>query len=203
MYALFPVAYPIAKLLDHLLGASHGLVFNRAGLRTMIMLHEHLNDSPAERLHREDVTVISSVLRLKDVPISSIMTPLSKLFTLSFDAYLNDMTRYNVLKSGYTAVPIYIHDQPSNFVGALPVKSLAALNLEGEVTIGQFALDSLPVVKPEANCQDIFHIFRDRKVHMVLVTEKGTIHGEPLGIVTARDIMDELLGCPIAYKETE
>jgi CBS domain-containing protein len=35
------------------------------------------------------------------------------------------------------------------------------------------------------------------------VTEKGTVHGEALGIVSAWDIMDALLGCPTAYKEAE
>ncbi|KAL5349504.1 hypothetical protein ACLOAV_005797, partial [Pseudogymnoascus australis] len=188
------MAYPIAKLLDRLLGANHGLVFNRAGIKTLVMLHEALNFSPAERLNREDVTVISSVLELKEVPISSIMTPLPKLFSLSIDTFLNDMIRYNILKSGYSAVPIHMQDQPTSFVGVLPIKSLVALKYEEEITVGQLSLDSLPVVRGDASCQELFHVFRDRKVHLVLVTEKGTIDGEPLGIVSARDVMSELIG---------
>ncbi|KFZ19088.1 hypothetical protein V501_00850 [Pseudogymnoascus sp. VKM F-4519 (FW-2642)] len=203
MYGLFPVAYPIAKLLDRLLGANHGLVFNRAGLKTLVILHEGLNFSPAERLNQEDVTVISSVLDLKEIPISSIMTPLPKLFSLSIDTYLSDMTRYNILKSGYSAVLIHIQDQPTSFVGVLPIKSLVALNFEEDVTVGQLSLDRLPVVRRDASCQELFHVFRDRKVHLVLVTERGTIHGEPLGIVSARDVMSELIGGSVGYKEDE
>ncbi|OAF55338.1 hypothetical protein VC83_08229 [Pseudogymnoascus destructans] len=52
MYGLFPVAYPIAELLDRLLGANHGLVFNRAGLKTLVMLHEGLNLSRGFRRPR-------------------------------------------------------------------------------------------------------------------------------------------------------
>jgi metal transporter CNNM len=203
MYLLFPVAYPIAKLLDRLLGASHGLVFNRAGLKTLIMLHEGLHLSPTESLNREDVTVASSALGMKEVPISAIMTPMLKVFSLGFDTCLNDMTRYNILKSGHSVIPVHVQDQPTRFMGVLPVKSLVALNFEEEVTVGQLALDTLPVVRCDASCQELFHIFRDRKVDLALVTERGTIHGEPMGIVSARDVMFELTGGPVAYKEAE
>ncbi len=84
MYALFPVAYPIAKLLDTLLGKDHGIVFNRAGLKALISIHEHLGYSSTESLTREEVTVMSSVLDLKHIYISEIMTPIANLFTLEF-----------------------------------------------------------------------------------------------------------------------
>ncbi|PVH80008.1 DUF21-domain-containing protein [Cadophora sp. DSE1049] len=203
MYLLFPIAYPIAKLLDRLLGLSHGIIFNRAGLKTLITLHERLSFSPTERLNREEVTVISTIIDLNAKPVSSIMTPIGKLFALSFDTRLSEMTRYNILTSGYSGIPIYSQDRPTSFVGILPVKSLVALNFEDDVTVGQLSLSTLHVVRPEVSCQHIFQIFRDRSVQMVLVTERGTQHGEPLGIVTARDVMDELIRDPMAFKEEE
>lgn len=193
MYGLFPVAYPIAKLLDRLLGLNHGIIFDRAGLKSLITLHERLSFSPTERLTREEVTVISTIIDLNAKPISSIMTPMAKLFSLSFDTVLNDMTRYNILTSGYSGVPIHLPDHPTSFVGILPVKSLVALNFEEDVTVGQLSLDSLHVARPDVSCQHIFQLFRDRSVQMVLVTDRGTQHGELLGIVTARDVMDELI----------
>jgi metal transporter CNNM len=194
MYGLFPVAYPIAKLLDSLLGINHGIFFNRAGLKTLVMLHERLSHTSADRLNREEVTVISSVLDLNETPISSIMTPISKLFTLSFDACLDDMTRHNILSAGYSNIPIYLPDHPTTFVGVLSAKSLVALTFKDEVTVGQLSLDGLPVVRADESCQAIFNVFRDRRVQMVLATVRGTPNGEPLGFVTARDVMDELIG---------
>jgi metal transporter CNNM len=193
MYILFPVAYPVARLLDHLLGASHGNFLNRAGLKTLVMLHECLNFS-SERLNREEVTVISSMLDLKSIPVSSIMTPFSKLYTLSMDKALDEITRCNILNSGYSGIPIYQAHRPSSFVGVLPVKSLVALNFEEKITAKELTLDSLLVVRPEISCQEILRTFRDRKVQMVLVTERGMQTGEPLGIVTARDILNQLIG---------
>jgi metal transporter CNNM len=193
MYGLFPVAYPIAKLLDCLLGINHGAFFNRAGLKALVVLHERLSYSSAERLNQEEVTVISAVLDLNETPISAIMTPISRLFALSFDASLNDITRHNILTAGYSNIPVHLREHPTTFVGVLSVKSLVALNLKDEVTVAQLSLDGLPVVRSDASCQTIFNVFRDKKVHMALVTERGTSHGEPLGIVTARDVMGELI----------
>jgi metal transporter CNNM len=68
MYGLFPVAYPIAKLLDCLLGINNGAFFNRAGLKALVVLHERLSYSSAERLDQEEVTVISAVLDLNETP---------------------------------------------------------------------------------------------------------------------------------------
>jgi metal transporter CNNM len=84
-------------------------------------------------------------------------------------------------------------DYLTTFVGVLSAKSLVALTFKDEVTVGQLSLDGLPVVRPDESCQTIFNVFRDRRVQMVLVTDRGTPYGEPLGFVTARDVMDELI----------
>ena len=164
----------------------------REGLKMLVMLHERSQFSLTERLSREEVTVISTVLDLKDKPISSIMTPLANLFTLSNETFINEMTRYNILASGHTIIPIYQQRHLRSFIGVLSVKSLAALKFGEEITVGQLSLDILPVVRPEASCQELFHVFRDQNIKMVLVTERGSRHGEPLGIVSARDVMTEV-----------
>jgi metal transporter CNNM len=192
MYCLFPVAFPIAKLLDLLLGHNHGKVFDRLGLKTLLIFHEGLHPSPRERLTEDEISIISSVLDFNIRHVSSVMTPIAKAFSLSSDTFLDDMTRYNILRSGYSNVLVHLHTQPNTFVGLLPVKSLVSTNLEGEVTLGQVSLESLPVVYSTESCLEVLNIFRERKNRVLLVIEQGT--GLPLGIVTARDIFAELIG---------
>jgi metal transporter CNNM len=192
MYGLFPVAFPIAKILDLLLGCNHGVVFNRLGLKTLIALHERLHHLPNERLTTEEISVMASILDMNEVEVSTIMTPSAKIFSLSSDTFLNDTTRYNILNSGYSNIPIHLHTQPNTFIGVLPVKSLVSMNFKEEITIGQITLESLPTVYAVESCHQLLHVFRDRKTQMVLVIEQGTVL--PLGIVTARDLLNVVIG---------
>jgi metal transporter CNNM len=199
MYFLYPVAYPVAKLLDHFLGISHGMFFDRNGLKTLLMLHERLNFL-TNRLNREEVTVISSVLDLHSQPVSAIMTPFSKLYTLPTNQLLDAMTRSSILSSGYDNIPVLMEHHPTIFVGILSVKSLGTLDFVEDRTVAQMNLESMLVVRPGASCQEMIRIFRDREVQMVLVMEKGA-YGELLGIVTARDLLDYMIGGQIENRD--
>lgn len=42
MYIFSPVAWPTAKLLYWLLGENHGVVYKKAGLKTLVTLHKSL-----------------------------------------------------------------------------------------------------------------------------------------------------------------
>lgn len=191
MYGLFPMAFPIAKVLDLLLGDNHGMVLDRSGLKTLLTLHEGLHQSKSERLTRDAISILASVLDFDRREVSSVMTPIAKVFSLSSESFLNDMTRYNILKSGCSNILIHLHTQPNTFLGLLPVKSLVSMNLEAEVTLGQVLLEHLPVVYSAESCLEILAVFRDPKIELLLVIEQGT--GLPLGIVTARDIFEELI----------
>lgn len=194
MYALSPVAYPTACLLDKLLGPDHGNMFNRAGLKSLVMLHENLSGLFPQRLNAEEVTVISSIIDLKERQVCSVMTPIANVYSLSNKSILNDMTCYNILKSGHSCIPVHLAGDSSRFAGVLTVKSLVAMRFEDEATVGQIALSSLPVVRPDVSCQDIIHLFRNRRSDMVLVTEGGLCYGQPLGILTYKDVMEEVIG---------
>lgn len=192
IYGLLPVEFPIAKILDLLLGRNPGVVFNRLGMKTLITLHERLHHLPSERLTTEKIRVMSSMLDMGEVEVSSIMKTIAKAFSLSSDAFLNDMTRYDIFNSGYSNIPIHLHTQPNTFIGVLPVKSLVSMNFEEEIPIGQINLESLPTVYAVESRQQLLHVFRDRKAQLVLVIEQGT--ARRLGIVIARDVLDQLIG---------
>lgn len=88
MWLEFPVAYPIAKLLDWLLGESHGTVYKKAELKTFVSLHRTIGE---ETLNEDEVTIISAVLELSDKPVSFIMTPIEDTYTLSSSVILDQL----------------------------------------------------------------------------------------------------------------
>lgn len=194
MWIMAPVAWPTAKLLDFLLGEDHGTTYKKAGLKTLVTLHRTLGHRPDERLNKDEVTIISAVLDLKEKPVGSIMTPMEDVFTLSADKILDDDMMEIILSEGYSRIPVYAVDDHNNFIGMLLVKMLITYDPEDCMRVGDFALATLPETRPETSCLDILNFFQQGKSHMVLVSEfPGEAQGA-LGVVTLEDVIEELIG---------
>ncbi|KAL7268822.1 cell agglutination protein Mam3 [Rhizina undulata] len=194
MYVMYPVAYPVALLLDWILGKDHGTIYKKAGLKTLVTLHKTLGSSPSECLNQDEVTIISAVLDLKDKPVGSIMTPIKDVFTMSSDTVLDEKTMDGILSAGYSRIPIHAPGEPTNFVGMLLVKILITYDPEDEKKVGEFPLATLPETKAETSCLDIVNFFQEGKSHMVVVSlSPGENHGA-LGVVTLEDVIEELIG---------
>jgi metal transporter CNNM len=193
MYIMSPVAWPVAKLLDYLLGKDHGTIYKKAGLKTLVTLHRTLGTG-GEQLTADEVTIISACLDLKEKSVGSIMTPMEDVFAMSADTILDETAMDLILSQGYSRVPIHAPDNPMNFVGMLLVKMFITYDPEDCKMVRDFALATLPETRPETSCLDIVNYFQEGKSHMVLVSEyPGEDHGA-LGVVTLEDVIEELIG---------
>ncbi|PLN81743.1 DUF21-domain-containing protein [Aspergillus taichungensis] len=193
MYIMSPVAWPIAKLLDRLLGEDHGTIYKKAGLKTLVTLHKTLGEA-GEQLNSDEVTIISAVLDLKDKAVGSIMTPMEDVFTMSADTVLDEPTMDLILSQGYSRIPIHAPDNDMNFVGMLLVKMLITYDPEDCKRVRDFALATLPETRPETSCLDIVNFFQEGKSHMVLASEYPGEDRGALGVVTLEDVIEELIG---------
>ncbi|KAH9886565.1 DUF21-domain-containing protein [Xylariomycetidae sp. FL2044] len=193
MYAMAPVAWPTAKLLDWLLGEDHGTVYKKSGLKTLVTLHKSLGEVD-ERLNQDEVTIISAVLDLKRKPVADVMTPMDDVYVMSEDTVLDEDTIDEILNAGYSRIPIHQSENPTNFVGMLLVKILITYDPEDGKRVKDFALATLPETRPETSCLDIINFFQEGKSHMVLISDSpGEDHGA-IGVVTLEDVIEELIG---------
>ncbi|KAG0364186.1 hypothetical protein BC939DRAFT_510101 [Gamsiella multidivaricata] len=191
MYIMSPIAYPIALLLDAWLGVHHGTTYRRTELKTLVSLHQV--DGIGE-LTDDEVTIIASVLDLKGKSVSQIMTPLEDVFTLSEDAILDEELMEEIVSAGYSRIPIYRHDDPSNFIGMLLVKRLITYDPEDHIAVRHFTINSLPEAAPDTSCLDILNFFQEGRSHMAMVTSEPGGLGVPVGVITLEDVIEELLG---------
>ncbi|KAI8604029.1 hypothetical protein EDD21DRAFT_301377, partial [Dissophora ornata] len=191
MYIMSPIAYPIAMLLDSWLGIHHGTTYRRTELKTLVSLHQV--DGIGE-LTDDEVTIIASVLDLKEKSVSQIMTPLEDVFTLSEDAILDEAMMEEIFTAGYSRIPIYRYDDASNFIGMLLVKRLITYDPEDHIAVRQFTINSLPGVAPNTSCLDILNFFQEGRSHMAMVTSEPGGFGLPVGVITLEDVIEELLG---------
>lgn len=194
MYILSPVAWPSAYLLDKWLGTDHGIVYKKAGLKSLVNLHRSLLTDGNEQLSTDEVTIINAVLDLKDKTVGSVMTPMERVFTLSTESVLDEPTMDAILSQGYSRIPIHDPGNKTHFVGMLLVKTLIIHNPESHQRVREFPMTTLPETRPETSCLDIVNFFQEGKSHMALVSEQpGQDHGA-LGVVTLEDVIEELIG---------
>lgn len=191
MYLLYPLAYPTALLLDHLLGEDHGTVYKKAGLKTLVTLHQTMG---VERLNEDEVTIISAVLDLKEKPVGVIMTPLDDVYTMSSDTVLDEKVVDQILQAGFSRIPIHAPGEPTNFIGMLLVRILISYDPEDALPVSSFPLATLPETRPDTSCLNILNYFQEGKSHMVIVSESpGDAYGA-LGVLTLEDVIEELIG---------
>jgi len=194
MWIFAPISWPIAKLLDYLLGEDHGTTYKKAGLKTLVTLHKSNGEIQDEGLNEDEVSIISGVLDLKAKPVGAIMTPINDVFTLSSNAILDEDMMDQIMREGYSRIPIHQPNNDMDFVGMLLVKMLITYDPEDHKCVHEFSLATLPETRPDTSCLDIINFFQEGKSHMVLVSDTpGEITGA-LGVVTLEDVIEELIG---------
>jgi metal transporter CNNM len=70
--ALAPIAWPIAKLLDHVLGANEAHTYKKAELKSFLQFHR----TGEEPLRDDEISILNGVLELNAKNVETIMTPI-------------------------------------------------------------------------------------------------------------------------------
>lgn len=70
---LAPIAYPIAKLLDYVLGADDHHMYKKAELKSFLQFHRMAAEEP---LRDDEIAILNGVLELNTKDVEMIMTPL-------------------------------------------------------------------------------------------------------------------------------
>ncbi|XP_032083643.1 metal transporter CNNM4-like [Thamnophis elegans] len=194
MFLTFPVAYPISKLLDYFLGKEMGTVYNREKLMEMLRLTQPYND-----LLKEELNIIEGALELRTKTVESVMTPLKDCFLISSNAILDFDTMTEILKSGYTRIPIYKNEK-GNIVDMLYVKDLAFVDPDDCTplkTITNFYNHPIHYVSDTTRLDAVLEEFKKGKSHLAIVQKTHEVNHEQVfevvGIVTLEDVIEEII----------
>ncbi|CEP13929.1 hypothetical protein [Parasitella parasitica] len=194
MYIMYPIAYPTALLLDFFLGESHGTVYKKAGLKSLVSLHQAVHPSDVDALTADEVTIIGAVLDLKSKPVSFIMTPMNDVFTLSTEDIMDEELVDKILTAGYSRIPVHTPEDKENFIGMLLTKRLITYDPEDALPLKQLPLNTLPETCPDTSCLDILNFFQEGKSHMAIVSSNPGSSSGALGVITLEDVIEELIG---------
>ncbi|KAJ3765705.1 hypothetical protein FB446DRAFT_445992 [Lentinula raphanica] len=145
MWLMSPLAYPIAKLLDHVLGSSETHTYKKAELKSFLQFHR----TGEEPLRDDEISILNGVLELNTKRVEGIMTRIEDVVKLSADTVLDHKTLDAILSSGYSRFPIHEPGNPLAFVGLLLIKKLLQYDPSQCLPISSFPLSSSFKLYPE------------------------------------------------------
>jgi len=170
VFICYPVAYPISKLLDCLLGHGHVALFRRAELKTLVDFHGNEAGKGGELTH-DETTIIAGALELSEKTASDAMTPISETFTIDINAKLDRDLMSLILEKGHSRVPVY-YEQPTNIIGLILVKNLLTIHPEDEVPVKSVTIRRIPRVPETLPLYDILNEFQKGHSHMAVVVRR-------------------------------
>lgn len=195
-----PLAYPISKFLDYLLGRELGTVLNRKHIVELIKEHQDHND-----LDKDEIEMVAGALTYADRSVSEIMTQLGDVFMLPITAILDFKTISDIFAKGHSRIPVYENER-ENIIGVLFMKELAFVDPDDCTelsTIIKFYKHNLDHVDDDMKLDDLLSQFIRGRSHMVVVQrivdpgDGRDPYRQNIGVATLEDVIEEIIQAEI------
>ncbi|KAI8471248.1 MAG: hypothetical protein J3K34DRAFT_520738 [Monoraphidium minutum] len=189
-----PLAWPVGKLLDFLLGGEHTALFRRAQLKALVGLHAE-EEGLGGTLSVDEIAIISGALDLTHKTAWAAMTPLDKarprgpgrgagrggaglggrrpwalVFMLPTERPVDEACLQDILSRGHSRVPVYVDGDRPSIVGLILAKELVLVEPGEGLTVGQLPMRRLPRLAPATPLYDMLKLFEAGGSHMALLT---------------------------------
>lgn len=156
-------------------------------------------------LDKDEVNIISGALELRKKTVAEVMTHLEDAFMLSIDAILDFETVSEIMKSGFSRIPVYEGDR-HNVQKLLFIKDLALIDPDDNTPLRTLC---------EFYQNPCFHVFEDETLDKMFKRFKGGQQGhmafvqrvnnegdsdpyyETIGLITLEDVIEEMIQAEI------
>ena len=126
---LRPITFPIAFLLDYMLGREMGMQYNKNMLDKLVE-----QQVAAKEIDNESAHVLQSMLKFAEKDVALIMTNLEHVFCLDVTDVLDFEKLKAIYSSGYTRIPVF-QTTSDNIVGVLFAKDLILIDPNDEIPV--------------------------------------------------------------------
>ena len=177
LIALLPITWPIAKVLDKLLGREISNVLSRKMLLELVTLNiESAAHQKQSGLTREDGKLLKGALTFKDRSVGDVMTKLESCFSLPDTATLDHETIMDILAHGHTRVPVYQDGDKAKVTAVLFCKDLLGIGFERQTplkeVLASFNGDDRDVRVPRSMTLNVaMEHCKRKRTHLLLVCD--------------------------------
>ena len=194
---LFPIAYPIAKILDYFLGSELPTTYSHKELMDIISEHEHSEHSA---LDADEERIMHGALRFSHLHVQEVMTPAEKVVSFDENKRLTADFFEVVNDSGFSRLPVYSGD-PNNIIGILFVKDLIVEDDHITIKETEEAFErEFVTVRPSELLDSVLAKMLKSRHHMAIVRNRSQRF---VGVITMEDIIEEIIQQEIVDEDDE
>jgi len=184
----YPIAAPIAWLLDKILGEELPIVWSKKEIKEIIKYHE---DAPYGTIDEDEKRIALGALSYSDKTVLEVMIPKENVFRLSADQEIDQELLETIDKKDFSRIPIF-KNHPDDIIGILYAKNLIAIwNETPPLLVESISTKKdLIWIGPSTTLDHLLNLFIQTKSQIALV--QNTFH-QFLGMITLEDILEVIL----------
>ncbi|MCD5381328.1 MAG: CNNM domain-containing protein [Candidatus Pacebacteria bacterium] len=183
----FPIAYPIAKLLDYFLGSELPTTYSKHELMDIISEHE---DSEHSAIDEDEERIMHGALRFSHIKVREVMTVAENVISYDENQRLTENFLEEIKNSGMSRLPIYSGEQ-ANIIGILYVKDLIVEDDLISIKETEEALERKFMTVGAGDMLDavLGRMLKTRQ-HLAIVLNKNKRF---VGVIALEDIIEEII----------
>ncbi|EPY38803.1 Magnesium and cobalt efflux protein corC [Angomonas deanei] len=190
-----PISYPVGKWLDHLLG-HHEEMLDREELAAVIIppplseeSDEENNDSYCQ-LEDWEIEMLRGAMSLTtDTIAQHLKTTVDNCFMLSSLTPLDKTVIQSILESGYSRIPVYLANTPTQIIGVLIANSLVRMCFQRPdppPLVGEYPLHGVLRLSETATLHSAYLAFTRSFYNMAVVYDD---YGVLRGFITLSEVL--------------
>lgn len=187
MFVLYPVAAPLAWVLDKTLGDELPTLYSRKEL--VGILQEH---GGGNVLKTDEERIARGALTFSEKMITEVMTPRFMVTGIEQDKVLDRKTVDDLRRTGYSRFPVY-DESLDRVTGILYAQQLIDPATHNK-TVAEVCNKDVYFVNEDANLDHALNAFIKTKNHLFMVVNGFS---EFVGIIAIEDVIEEILGVEI------
>ncbi len=189
IFILYPICWPIARVLDKVLGEELPTIYSKKELMKIVEEHEDTEESGVQA---DEERIMKGALTFSDKTVEDVMTPRTVVKALECSEKITEDMLSDLREASFSKFPVY-KEKEDNIVGTLFISQLVGGgNLSKKV--GDIADKEVHTVNEDKNLDFLFRAFLRTHRHLFVVIDE---FGGMTGVVTLEDVLEEIIGVEI------
>ncbi|MAZ30129.1 hypothetical protein CL655_02490 [bacterium] len=196
MLLLRPFTWPIATILDRVLGQELPTVYSHSELMEIVAEHEASEHSAVDE---DEKRIVHGALQFSHTTVREVMTSAEQVVMYDVGSRLDDALRENMDEHGYSRYPLY-EGKRDNVVGLLYTKELITETTDVLLRDTEAYEDEIMQIRGDAKLDAVLKKMLTRRRHLAAVMSKN---GQFVGVISLEDIIEEIIQEEIEDEDDE